>query len=298
MRAGYYEEDSDRFRNFRINGIDHEFISLYELNLVQGENFYSNPDLNRNAVIVNQKFLKEFGIASTENAFMPHPFSDFRIVGVLEDFHYASMHSEIEPLVLAYDALSLLRIAPDLTFSDPPTPIYNFKLAGHDIQQAIATIKTIWQKNNPNDPFTFTFVEDDLNTLYNSEIRLNNIVFASSVIAIAIAALGLYGIIGISTRQRRKEIGIRKVLGANLASLIQLIARDFVIVLSIALTVAIPVGWLVMKTWLNDFAYATTMGVLIFLLAGIVGFFIAFSTIGFQTMQAAQTNPIQSIREQ
>ena len=248
MRAGFYEEGADRFRSFRINGIDHLFIPLYDIQLLSGENFKENQDFNQNAVIVNQKFLDEFGIANAESAFMPKPFDQFRIVGTVDNFHYASMHTEIEPLVFAYDPLPILQTAPDLVFSDPPTPVYNFRLAGSGIQESVAAIRSSWKKLNPNDPFSFTFVEDNLNTLYDSEIRLNNIVFASSVIAIIIAALGLYGIIGISTRQRRKEIGIRKVLGANLSSLVALIARDFVFVLSIALTVAIPVGWLVMKT--------------------------------------------------
>ncbi len=298
MRLGYNEEESGVFRNFMMNGIDDYFLELFDIDILEGRNFFSDGESDRNAVIVNRHFVDEYEIEEPLSATLPGPFREYRIVGVVEDFHYESLHEAIAPLVLAKDPMGLLRTTPDLVFNDSPLPKFNFRLDANHLLSAVQSVKSLWSQHMPDQPFDFRFVEDDLAQMYVSEMRLSRMVITGAGLAIFIACLGLYGITGISMNRRKKEIGIRKVLGATLVNLLALFSKDFLKLISIAFLIAAPLAWWLMRQWLQDFAYSISISSWVFVMAAVFALLVALIAIGLQTVFHGLRNPVLTLREE
>jgi ABC-type antimicrobial peptide transport system permease subunit len=205
-----------------------------------------------------------------------------QIIGVVKDFHYKSMHEKIGPLVLSnnqgYDSYLFLKTVPG------------------NLAKSISDAESVWAKFIPDQPFSFTFLDDSFNKLYKSDIKTSQLIFSFSVIAIILSAMGLFGLAAFTTEQRTKEIGIRKVLGASMQQITTLLSKEFVMLVLIAIVIATPIAALVMNEWLQDFAYRTPLTAWIFIAAGSLAILIALISVSLHSIKAAIANPVKSLR--
>ncbi|HLG41432.1 MAG TPA: FtsX-like permease family protein, partial [Chitinophagaceae bacterium] len=205
--------------------------------------------------------------------------------GVVIDFHFESMHQAIVPMILCYF---------------PPSQLYfnnvSVKIAGNDIISSLAYFEKTWKKYFPETPVDYTFLDQNFDKLYDSEQKQATLFTVFACIAIFIACLGLFGLSAFAITQRIKEIGVRKVLGANVSGIVGLLSKDFLKLVGFAALMAFPVAWWAMNNWLRDFAYRVNIQWWVFIVAGILAALIAFLTISFQAIKAAVANPVKSLR--
>jgi putative ABC transport system permease protein len=207
-----------------------------------------------------------------------------KIIGVFNDFHFESMHQKIVPLVLLVpkSANNYGRIS--------------IKVGGANITGALSHIEKTWKKFLPEAPYQFTFLDENFAKLYEAEERQKTLFTTFACLAIFIACLGLFGLSAFAISQRIKEIGIRKVLGANVSNIVTLLSKDFLKLVGLSAIIAFPVAGFAMSKWLQDFAYRIDMPWWIFIAAGILATMIALVTISVQAIKAAVTNPVKSLR--
>ncbi|HYH13771.1 MAG TPA: FtsX-like permease family protein, partial [Flavisolibacter sp.] len=267
---------------------DPGFLSTYGVKVVAGRNLSRNNGLNdTSAFMVNEAAVKALGLNNPEEAIgkqFQYGRRKGEIVGVFNDFHFESMHERILPISFFM-----------------PTNQANYgqlsiKLAGHNIPAALAHIETTWKKFLPEVPYEYNFLDDNFNRLYEAEQRQGSIFTVFACIAIFIACLGLFGLSAFAISQRVKEIGIRKVLGADVSTIVRLLSVDFLKLVVVAAVLAFPIAWYAMHQWLQDFAYRIGVAWWVFLVAGVIATVIAFVTISFQALKAATTNPVKNLR--
>jgi len=269
---------------------DFDFVPTYGMHVRAGRNFSRAFGTDTTAFILNAAAARALGLQHPEQAVgrnFQYGGKKGRIVGVLDDFHFESMHQQIVPLVLAK------------TPENTPGFRYNFlsvKIAGNNIAGGLAHLENTWKKFLPQTPFEYTFLDEKFDQLYRSEQRQGTLFTTFSGIAIFIACLGLLGLSAFAISQRIKEIGIRKVLGASVSSIVTLLSTDFLKLVAIAAVIAFPVAWYAMHNWLMDFAYRISIQWWIFLVAGILATAVALITIGFQAIRAALSPPVKSLR--
>ena len=265
---------------------DEDFIPTYGVGMIQGRNFSKSYGMDTSAFLINEAAVKVLGLKSAEDAIgkrFQYGAKKGQLVGVFNDFHFESMHQRILPLVLFM-----------------PQNIGNFgrisiKVTG-SIPAAIAHIENTWKQFLPDIPFDYSFLDDNFSRLYQSEQRQEGLFTIFSCIAIFIACLGLLGLSAFTISQRIKEIGIRKVLGATVSTIVALLSKDFLKLVLVAGIIAFPVAWFAMNKWLEDFAYRINIPWWVFLFAGLMAALVAFATIGFQAVKAARANPVKNLR--
>jgi len=263
--------------------IDKGFMSFFRMNLKRGAAFTGSVSdsahfiLNETAVRaarLKNPVGQKFRLWKTEGT----------IIGVMKDFHFASMREKIQPAIFYYQ-------------TDFHGMLY-IKTTGRDAPRAIAALGSEWKKYNPDYPFVYSFLDDNFNNLYKGEERTESLFNVFAAIAIFISCLGLFGLAAYTAQVKTKEIGVRKVLGAGVSRIIALLAADFIRLVIIAILIAIPIAWYSMNRWLQDFAYKTDIGWTVFLAAGMTAVFIALATVCFQSVKAAVTNPVDSLRNE
>jgi putative ABC transport system permease protein len=206
-----------------------------------------------------------------------------KVIGVVKDFNFKSLHKEVESLIM--------HIYPEYFTA-------TIKIKSGNEKETIAYIKGIWEKTAPDFPFSYQFLDEELNNMYKSEQTVSKIFLIFSCLTILIACLGLFGLASFTAHQRTKEVGIRKVLGASVMKIALLLTRDFIKLVLIGLVIASPIAWLLMNNWLQNFAYHIKITVWVFLLAAIAGILIAIVTVGYQAVRAALINPVKSLRSE
>jgi putative ABC transport system permease protein len=269
---------------------DYDFIPTYGVHVVAGRNFSRAYGLDTTNFILNEAAIKAIGWKTAQEAVG----KDFQygsrkghIIGVIADFHFESLHQKIVPIVLANPPTS----ATDSRFNN-----LSVKVAAKNIPGALASVEKVWKKYLPEFPYRYTFLDEKFNKLYESEQRQGTIFTVFACIAIFIACLGLFGLSAFSITQRVKEIGVRKVLGANVSSIVALLSKDFLKLVLIAAVIAFPVAWYAMTHWLRDFAYRINIHWWVFVLAAILASVVALVTVSFQAIKAAVANPVKSLR--
>jgi len=208
-----------------------------------------------------------------------------KVIGVTKDFHFESMHQKIVPLLMRMPSLT-----------QQPYDNLSIKINSGNVEAAIDKIQTTWYSFLPEAPFTFAFLDEKYDQLYKSEQKQGIIFTIFSFLAIFIACLGLFGLSAFAMTQRVKEIGIRKVLGAGVFTIVTLLTKDFLKLVAIATIIAFPAAWFVMNNWLQDFAYRINISWWIFIMAGVIAACIALFTISFLAIKAAIANPVKSLR--
>jgi len=264
--------------------IDEEYVPTLGLQVIRGRNFSKNFPTDSSAVVINETAVRDLGWANTDpigKTIIRSGQKEFKVIGVVADFHYASVKQKIAPLMM-------------LLGNNWGGIIVKVKTS--DAQGFLADTKKQWTSLNPSGPFAYYFLDDKFASLYSAEQRTGKIFSAFTIIAIVIASLGLFGLSAFIIEQRTKEIGIRKVLGASVAQVLMLVSKEFLLLMSIAFIFSIPVTWWGMHIWLQDFAYRINISWWVFLLAGIGASIIALITISFQAIKAALANPVKSLR--
>jgi len=267
--------------------VDQEFISTYDVKTVAGRDFSRNFTTDTSAFLINEAAVQILGIKTNDEAIgkdIVYGGRKGKVIGVINDFHFESMHQKILPLILFV----------------PRDPNFygriSLKMAGNNIPAALAKTEAAWKKFLPEAPYEYTFLDENFEKLYESEQRQASIFTLFACIAIFIACLGLLGLSAFSITQRIKEIGIRKVLGASISSIVGLLSKDFLKLVAIAAVIAFPVAWFAMHNWLQDFAYRTSISWWIFVTAGVMAAAISLLTISFQAIRAALANPVNNLR--
>ena len=278
--------------------IDENYFKLLGIKLLMGRDLIAEKDLTGfeqfdkgpNRVIVNQASLKASGIdpakALGEKLYLDFQGRkiNFEIVGVVEDFHQTSFHQAISPLIFYMPDRSR-----NFTYAVASVDAKSYK-------SALSQIEKAWKEITPNTPFENQFLTESVKNQYEKDRRDGLIITISTLLAILISCLGLYGLSIYVAKRRMKEIGIRKVMGATVPGIIGMLSMDFIKLVLIAFFVAAPIGYLAMNWWLEKFIFKTELNVFVFLLAGIISFAIAWITVGFESIRAALGNPVDSLR--
>jgi len=213
----------------------------------------------------------------------PTDLTAYTVVGVVKDFHFATIRHKLEPLFILYNK---------------DNGAMAIKVKAEGIKETMAFIEETWKKVMPGSTFDFAFLDDQFANLYRNEQAFATMFSHFTVLAIVIAAMGLFALSAYTTEQRRQEIGIRKVMGASNTSILIKIATEFVQLVTIAFVLAAVIAWLVMNQWLRDFQYSIKIGPGIFIAAGAVSILIAVLTVSYQSLKAAMTNPVESLRSE
>jgi putative ABC transport system permease protein len=266
-------------------GVDNEFIPAYGIKMVAGRNFSASFATDRKSVILNQKAAVLLGFSDAKDAIdkkVNRGGDTATIIGVTADFHQLGLQKIIDPMILI------------------PRPnaarFYSLKLNEGNTEQTITSLRKIWSEYFPKDPFDYFFLDESFGQQYKADLLFGSVFGLFSFLAILIACFGLLGLSAYNVLQRTKEIGIRKVMGATVNSILILLSRDFLKLILVALVLAIPLGWFVMSKWLEDYAFRIHIGWWVFLVAGMLALIIAVMTICIQSLKAASRNPVQSLK--
>ncbi len=260
-------------------GCDENYLKTMQMELLEGRHFSSSDSM---VVMLNEKAVEVMKLKNpVGQSIQGGGDIEMRIVGILKDFNFKSIHNDIEPLIV----FKLLE----------PRRIY-IKYDPADRDLAVENLTKTWNDFFPGRTLDFSFLDEDFNELYQSEQRTSRLATYFAVLAILISSLGLFGLVAYATEQRSKEIGIRKVLGASVSSLFLLLTSDFTKLVLISLVVAIPIGWYSMDSWLQGFAYRTELELWIFGIAGVVALLIALATVSYQSLKASNSNPAKVLR--
>lgn len=268
-------------------GIDPDYLQSLGIRTLAGRNFLLNYKTDQTGLIVTESAASLLGFKSPADAIGKKVFSDntpYTVLGVVNDFHQLSLQKKLTPTVF------------QLTTDAREFEYYLVKVKTAHLRPAIDHIRNAWNDAFKENPFGFTFLDEYFNRQYKNEVQFGVLFGTFSIIAISIACIGLFALVAFMIAQRTKEIGVRKVLGANFQDLVLLLTKDFVRLVLLANVIAWPLGWWLMNSWLKDFAYHVHISWLIFVLAGLTAVIIALVTISFQAVKAAFSNPVKSLR--
>jgi putative ABC transport system permease protein len=297
IAGGYSMHSADMVEghemNTRGNPVDEDYVKVNGLEIIAGNDFSRQDVFDATQegdtkkyfhFIINESAAKALGWTPKDAVGKKLSLGDDRpgvIKAVVKDFHFASLRNPIEPLVL---------------FPDNWGNTVMVKVSGNHIPQTIAFLQKKCREFAPNRPFEYRFMDDDFQKLYDSETRTTRVFNLFSAIAILLACIGLFGLSSYTAKQRLKEIGVRKVLGASVANIAMLLSGSFVKLVLIAFVIASPLAWLVMHKWLQDFAYRININAWMLVLSGIIAIAIALITVSFQAIRAAVANPVKNLR--
>ena len=300
-RAGYsFTRGSDRntwtdaggvTRSAYNFGVGFDYLDLMDMEVAEGRNFSPNfPSDSTRSVLVNEALVREFDLEDPVGKKLTGWLDwiyeeDPTIVGVVKDFNFQSLRNEVQPAVMNmhpdyynYMGAILVKVRPDR------------------LSETIARVEETWHTSLPDQPFTYSFLDEDLASQYRTEQRWSRIITYSATLAIFIACLGLFGLATLSVTRRTKEIGIRKVLGASVPGVVLLVAGEFAKLVALAAVLAWPLAYVGMQRWLEDFAYRIDIAWPIFFIAGLAALFVALITISYQAVRAALADPVKALR--
>jgi putative ABC transport system permease protein len=269
----------------RYLNVDADYLSVMGMHLVDGRDFRATGDSS--AVLVNETAARLFGLADKVGQTLDDPLADDRLIGIVSDFHVASLHEPIMP--------ALLYLSSGWENSFFPGA-FVLRLASNDPGAMLERLEGVWNTFMPDSPFTYHFADELWYEKYQAEERLGRLTNTFALLAVLIACLGLFGLAAFTAERRTKEIGIRKVLGASTYGLVALLSSEFVRLVALAFAVAAPVAYLVMERWLSGFAYRVDLGFGVFAAAGVVALLVALLTVSGQAVRAALADPVESLR--
>ncbi|MHA4806737.1 ABC transporter permease [Flavitalea flava] len=279
-KEGKQNEESGVGGQFWV--VDENYIHTMGMRIVEGRNFSREMLSDTQAVIINQEMVKNLNLVNPVGKMITNGYgAPRRVIGVVEDFNFDSMRGNIKSLSM------ILGISPS---------VISVKVNPVDLKAAIASIGSLWKKFSPQQPIRYIFLDESFASMYSDVERMGKLFSSFAFLAIMIACLGLFAMSAFMAQQRRKEISIRKVLGASVTQVTTLLSKDFVKLILISILIASPVAWWAMHKWLQDFVYRTAINGWLFLAAGLLVVIIALATISFQSIKAAISNPVKSLR--
>ncbi|MBX2840558.1 MAG: ABC transporter permease [Flammeovirgaceae bacterium] len=296
---GKYWDNYNWFANLDSNGVDglslkqitvdHNYFDLLDIKIIHGRSFSDSIKSDEKRLIINEKAMKLYGWTDLENKFLkPGGWGDgaeeWEVIGVVEDYHYRSLKESVEPLVHFYSSTTTNRLLAKLN----PT-MY---------QEGIQILEESWQELGAYQPFKYNFVDEEFNQLYKTHERMGMTTMTFSGIAVIIALLGLFSITTFMMRQRKKEIGVRKVMGATVLNIIMLVSKSFIMLIGIAFLISIPIIYFLSKEFLAEFTYQMELSPAIFMLSGGILFLLALLVISWQSLKVASNNPVNSLTDE
>jgi putative ABC transport system permease protein len=268
--------------------VDENYIPTFGIKLSAGRNFSKDLASDSLAMLINETAARSFGwnsssavgktiirVNSTRGTNVP-----FHVIGVIKDFHFKSLHQPITPLLMTLQ----------------PEGGLIFKVQGTNVASLLDAMKKRWDAFNTGEPFTYAFIDDLYNKTYFAEQKTSTILNVFALLTVFVACLGLFGLATYTAEQRTKEIGIRKVLGASVTEVTQMLSKEFLKLVLVASLIAFPVAWWAMNEWLQSFAYRINISWWVFVAAAAFALMIALATVSFQAIKAALTNPVKSLR--
>jgi len=267
--------------------IDYDYIRTMGMQIIKGRNFSRDFGGDSSAIIINETTAKIIGYKDPIGKQLFRAVDQqghvgaFTIIGVVKNFNFETLHHDVGPLSFELGTGGGLA---------------SFKVGTANVNQLIAQVQSKWKSLASGLPFRYRFLDESFDEMYRSEQRVGKIALVFSVLAIFIACLGLFGLATFIAEQRTKEIGIRKVLGASVQGIVQMLSKDFMKLVAISFVIAAPLAWYFMNKWLQDFAYRVSISWWIFVAAGLAALLIALLTVSFQAIRAAISNPVKSLR--
>lgn len=284
----------DNLTLMRKWAVDMDYVSTLGMEIVEGRNFSKEFPSDSTAIIINEAAVRRYGFqhpigerisTSTFNG-SSVDFDNaetFTIIGVMRDFHFESLRQNITPL--------------GIYLGKSPWAM-SIRFASANTAGVIESIRNNWNTFQPGQPFEYTFLDEAFNKMYAAEKRLENLFAIFAALAIVIACLGLFALTAFTAEQRTREIGIRKVLGASVSSIVLLLSKEFGKLILISFVLAAPLSWYAVNHWLENYTYKTEIGIAVYLSAGVAAFLVAWFTMGFQSVRAARSNPVTSLRSE
>jgi len=272
--------------------MDPDYVDLMDLEIIEGRNFSWDLETDkRQACILNETAAKVIGWKKPIGQIVNRDSSDvynyffgqkIKVIGIVKDFHFESLHVPIVPLAYAWD--------------EKTHGFCSIKISAHNITETLNNIEETWLKYSPEYPFKYSFLDKSFDQMYKTEQRLGIIAIYFSILAVFIACLGLFGLSAFMVERRIKEIGIRKVLGASIIDIVKMLSGEYTRLVLYANIIAIPVTWYVLHLWLQDYPYSTTIHWWIFIISALITIIIALFTVSFQSIKAAVTNPAETVK--
>jgi putative ABC transport system permease protein len=285
------EREGKATGRYYFSQVDYDFQQTFGTRLAAGRWFstaYRADAVRGQSVVINETAARMLGYTMPVQAVGQR--INYRvqttptIIGVLKDYNQLSLKEKIDPIIFE--------------LSEAPDGFFTVNVDSEKLPQTIAAIQQVWQKTFPDSPFSHFFLNDFFNQQYQPDWTFARLSGLFSLLAIIVASLGLFGLVHLTTIQRTKEIGVRKVLGASVGSIVALLSKDFLKLVLIAVLIASPIAWYAMNQWLADFAYKITIEWWVFALSGTLAIGIALVTVSFQSIKAAMANPVRSLRSE
>ncbi len=280
-------QDESKQKQYRVIGVDYDYLNTYELKIIAGRPFDKSFGSDKHSVIFNRKGIEQLGFNKPAEAIgkkIDFWGDQYIIEGVAENFHQQSLREAFEPLIL--------RLIPDVNGS------ISIKTSAANAAQTISSVKSEWDKFFPGNTLEYFFLDDHFDEQYKADKRFGQVFTLFTSLAILVACLGLFGLASFTTLQRTKEIGIRKVLGASVGSILNLLYREFALLLIIAFVIATPLAWFTTSNWLQNYAFRINLQWTYFVVPFVIIIAIAFITVSFQSVKAAIANPVKSLRSE
>lgn len=286
----YGQGDDEQSYEVHTKFGDANYLDMYDIPLLAGREPLPSDTVKE--MLINRTFAQQLGFEQPDEAIgQMINYSEVKVpvVGVVEDFHVQSLHQPIKPTAIFHASRSFHSIGVQL-----PSEGKQLK----DMGETMTLLETEWKKVFPEVPFEYEFLDETVANFYETEQRTTKLINTATFIAILISCLGLFGLVSFSANQRTKEIGVRKVLGATVRSIVALLSREFLLLVLIAFLLAAPIGWWLTNRWLGDFAYTINLSWWLFALCGALAVFVAFGTMSIQAIRAALDNPVDSLRSE
>jgi putative ABC transport system permease protein len=291
--AMYYRDggNMDKAILHRRNSIDVNYIDLLGIKLLAGRKFTDNVEAENRKIIINRASIKRYGVEPEKMVGEKIHFDwqgqtyDYEVIGVMEDFHQASLKEEIDPIIFELKA----------------PEEFGYMIAtvnGTNFPETISTIEKTWKSLIHDTPFEYSFLDENLQKQYTEDQKMSKMISVYTLIALVICCLGLYGLSMYMAERRFKEIGIRKVMGASINQVVSMMSKEFIKLVIIAIVIAVPVAWYASNEWLQGFAYRININPLVFVIAGGAALAIALITVSFESIKAAISNPVKSLRNE
>jgi len=278
-------------RSVFFNGVDQDFLPTYEIGLVAGRNFSQDFATDSTALLLNETAARLLAGEEPLGKVLRVPSRNFvgRVVGVVRDFHFHSMHRAIAPLVMGYMPSGGRHVLHGIDY-------FSLRLSAEHLPETINFISDVHARFDLVNPIEYAFLEEWWHNLYQADDRVGSVFGVAAGLAILIACVGLFGLAAFMAEQRTKEIGVRKVLGASVQSLVMLLSKDFTKLVIVAFAIAAPLAYFAMNRWLQNFAYRIDVGLVTLVFAGLLALAITWMTVSYQALKAALANPVEALR--
>jgi len=295
-KINYLDGEENR-RICYANQVDEGFIDALGIQIIKGRNFSEEITSDKeNAVLINKTYAEERGWDFPIGKRLPGQLSDYEVIGVVNDFHYASLHEKVQPLILVQNGTSIINNVESTEFFGRSFDVIIVKVSSKDMVSTLSKLEVIWQEISPDQPFVSWFIDDQYEWFYNLEITFGKIARIASILTLLIAGMGLFGLTALNVTRKTKEIGIRKVLGATSLQVLNLFLRDFVKLILIASLISWPIAYIALNQWLQSFAFKTAIGWSWFVLPTLCLLLMTAITVLIQTYKIANSNPVNSLK--